>query len=321
VRDRNYDPDYKVEVKKSKGVESLYLLDQESGWREGINNKNLMVVSAALDNHADVETNGKSKQTKKSIKRTNDQHKMLADALAQTNIKKVTKILSDGLFQGTTFISDGDNLTIMEIYLKSSSYDREIDKYPKEEMEKLSGPEQTDRVMLGITRDDYDIKIQQIKKDRLVVRTNHGKLLKKAGYQPTDDEKDGWKSSTKRYQYVWDALEELDDPHPMDILSVVSNLTDVDKVKQNNPIRPQERLEPKDRIEGAPEWKYYTSSIVMLSNTGKIFLVPVQSTIDNDSQMRLKDDREVDLIILPKNMALFEGHKFRELMLESMKHI
>ena len=77
----------------------------------------------------------------------------------------------------------------------------------------------------------------------------------------------------------------------------------------------------KDRVEGAPDFKYYTSSIIMLSNTGKIFLVPVQSTVDNDSQMRLKDDRTVDLIVLPKNMALFEGHKFRELMLKGMKRL
>ncbi len=320
VRDRNYDPDYKVEVKKSKGVESLFLLDQESGWREGINNKNLMIVSAALDNHADVEANGTSIQTKQSTIRTNAQHKMLEDSLQQTSIKQVTDILSKGLFQGTTFISNGDDLTIMEIYLKATAYDREIAKYKEADLEKLSMAGQTDLVLKGITRDDYDIKIQPIKEDDTVIRTNHGRLLKKAGYQKDDEEADGWESSTKRYQYVKNALAEIDDPHPFDILSVVSNLTDVDKVAQNNPIRAQEKLAPKNRIEGAPEYKYYTSSIVMMSNTGKLFLVPVQSTVDNDSQMRLKDDRQVDLIVLPKNMALFEslfgGHKFREMMRE-----
>jgi hypothetical protein len=322
VRDRNYDPEYKVEIKKRNGVEALFLLDQESGWREGINNKNLMLVSSALDNHSDFDTNGRSKKTKDSIARTDFQHKLLETSLLQTNINKVTKILSDGLFQGTTFISNGDDLTIMEIYLKPTSYDRELKKFQdaqgKEAVEKLTIAEQTDIVMKGVTRDDYDIKIQPIKKDKLVIRTNHGKLIKHAGYQPSDEETQGWESSTKRYNYTWDAVEKLEDPHPMDILSVVSNLTDKDPVDQNNPIRPQEKLDPKDRIEDAPIFKYYTSSIVMLSNTGKLFLVPVKSSVDN-SRLDIKDEREVDLIILPRNMALFEGH-FRELMLDSIKN-
>ena len=320
VRDRNYSPIYEVEVRNAKGAQTLFLTDQESGWKEGINDKGIMIVSMALDNHADVDANGTSDKTKGSIARTNKTHKLLENALTMTKIDNIVKTLTDGLFQGTTFISDGDNLTILEIYLRQSAHDREVEKYPEEEMEKLSMAAQWDKVYLGITKDDYDIKSQPIKEDRLVVRTNHGKLLKDAGYTP--DETEGYLSSTKRYDYVWNALEKIEDPHPMDILSVVSNLTDKDKVKQNNPIRPQEKLDAEDRKEDGPIYKYYTSSILMLSSTGKIFLVPMSSEVDEKSKLKLKPDRDVDLIVLPKNMALFESKKtsgFRKYTAKKMK--
>jgi len=58
IRDRAYDPSYKLEVQEKNGVETLFLTDQDTAWSEGVNSSGIMVVSAALDNHSDLDDNG-----------------------------------------------------------------------------------------------------------------------------------------------------------------------------------------------------------------------------------------------------------------------
>jgi len=307
IRDRNYDPDYQLEVKTQGTTQSLYLVDQGTKWKEGVNNKKIMIVSAALDNHTDVETTG-SGSTKKSEIRTKNQHKTLEEAMSQTSVKAAQKVLIRNLFVGTTFISDGTNFEITEIYLNNARLE-ELLKIEQEnqDMEELSFAEQMDIIHPKLTKDDYDVAHTAITEDELVIRTNHGKLLKNAGYQPSDEETAGWESSTKRWNYTSKAIKQLgDDVHPFSVLTVISNLTDVDKIKQNNPIRPQEEL-PKEEQTPEAKYRYYTSSIIMLSPTGVLFLLPMTSNVDMSSSLKLKPDREVDFVLLPKRLKLYES--------------
>jgi len=303
IRDRNYDPEYKLEVENKKGVETLFLTDQATAWSEGVNSEGLMIVSAALDNHTDLDDNGVSSGDRPATGGQVEKTETLRTAMTSKTVKDAVKILTDDRFIGTSFVSDGDSLTILEIYVNDKAYQREIDKLDAKELEKMQIVDQVYKIMEGITDADYDIASHDVKKDTVAVRTNHGKLLSKAGYQKDDDDLTGYTSSMLRKKYSTDALEKLgDDAHPFDALTALKNLKNVDKEVINNPIRIKLK---KDKDGNFP---YYSSTIIMLTPTGTMFAVPLDSEVDEKSKLVLKDDRKVDFILLPQALPLFENH-------------
>ena len=312
VRDRDYDPKYKLEVKKKNGVEALFFLDQDSGWREGVNSKGICIVGAALANKADSENNGSQERSKKSQKRTEDDHKLLEKSMMQSTPKDAARVLREGFFQGTNFITDGDTLIVQEIYLNQKFQEKAkadyIEEHGEDVYEELSGTEQLDVIYDAAKPENYDIAENVVKKDILVVRTNIAQILDDAGYQKEEGEDNtNYFSSVKRYNYTKKALEKLTiDNHPFDTLTIVAGLTDVDKEGQYNPIRRKEEKPKEDQTPGH-KFKYYSSSIVMLSPASTIFVVPVLAEIDDSSRLALKSERECDFVILPKKLHMFES--------------
>jgi len=92
IRDRNYSPKYKLNISNKNGIETLFLTDQINLWSEGINSNSLMIVSAALDNHTDLDDNG---QSNKRITKENQQKKanILKNALSSKSVDNAKKIL------------------------------------------------------------------------------------------------------------------------------------------------------------------------------------------------------------------------------------
>ena len=304
IRDRNYNPEYKLDVKEKNGTETLFLTDQINAWSEGINSKGLMIVSAALDNHSDFEDNGQMSDKKSVHKKNKDAMIALREAMGAKSIKEAKEILIKDRFVGTSFISDGDNLTILEIYVNDDSYNREAEKFGREKLEKLNKAEQIIEVMKGISDEDYDVASHEVKKDRIAVRTNHGRLLDKAGYQPEDEDPKGYTSSMFRWKIAKEAVEKLgDDCHPFDVLTTLKNLKGIQKNPQDNPIRVKT---PKNK-DG--KQSYYSTTIVMITPTGTLFAVPLEDEVKQDSKLRLKKERKVDFVLLPKNLPLFESFR------------
>jgi len=300
IRDRNYNPAYELKVQKSKSKETLFLTDHINKWSEGINSKGLMIVSAALDNHSDFEDNGQMSDTASVHKKNQDAMKALNSAIASESIKEAKNILIKERFVGTSFISDGDKLEILEIYVNDEAYKREELKIGEEKLKKLNKAQQIIEIMKGISDKDYDIASHEVKKDNLAIRTNHGRLLDKAGYQPDDEDPKGYTSSMFRWKITKDALEKIKEPHPFEILTTLKNLKGIQKETQNNPIRIKT---PKK--EG--KQPYYSTTIIMLTPTGTMFAVPLEDEVDEKSKLVLKKDRKVDFVLLPKNLPLFES--------------
>ena len=306
IRDRAYDPKYNLEVKNKGGVETLFLTDQDTAWSEGVNSNGIMVVSAALDNHSDLDDNGSGSSSNSAVAGQVEKTKALRDAISSKSIDEAVNILTKNRFIGSSFISDGDRLIILEIYVNDDSYNREINKIiklkGKDYLEKMKIVDQVYKIMEGITDEDYDITSKEIKKDFLVVRTNHGKLLPDAGYQEDDEDKSGWNSSQKRYSYAYKAVEKLGlESHPFEVLTTLKNLKGLEKEPQNNPIRVKD---------GATKEKpYYSTTIIMLTPTGIMFALPLEDEIQEKSRLVLKPGRKVDFILLPKNMPLFESFR------------
>lgn len=304
IRDRNYNPKYELDVHNKNKMETLFLTDHINKWSEGINSEGLMIVSAALDNHSDFEDNGQMSDIASVHKKNQKAMIALNKAIASSSIKQAKDILIKDRFVGTSFISDGDNLEILEIYVNDESYKREELKIGEKKLSGLNKAEQIIEIMKGISDDDYDIASHEVKKDKIAVRTNHGRLLDKAGYQPDDEDPKGYTSSMFRWKIVKDTIEKLgDEAHPFDILTTLKNLKGIEKEPQNNPIKIKT---PKDKDGKQP---YYSTTIIMLTPTGTMFAVPLEDEVNQDSKLRLKPNRKVDFVLLPKNLPLFESFK------------
>jgi len=97
IRDRNYSPEYELDVVDSNGIETLFMTDQNNGWNEGVNSKGIMIISMALDNHNDSDIyDTKVRSTPSQIMKKNKKaNETLVEAMQQSSIKNSIKILKD----------------------------------------------------------------------------------------------------------------------------------------------------------------------------------------------------------------------------------
>lgn len=274
-----------------------------------------MIVSAALDNHSDLDDNNSGSIGNIAIAGLLKKTNTLKSAISANSVNKALKILTKEKFIGSTFISDGNKLIVLEIYVNNNAYQREIKKIQdsgKIDLENMKVLDQTFKIMEGITDKDYDINSKEIIKDTLIVRTNHGKLLPDAGYQESDSDISGYNSSQKRYMHSYKAINKLGlNCHPFEVLTTLKNLKGIEKEPQNNPIR------VKDGI--TKEKPFYSSTILMLTPTGILFAVPLNGLVKDKRKLTLKNNRKVDFVMLPKNLPLFES--LRSIIMRKINNI
>ena len=297
-RDRAYDPVYTIKYNSKGDTQAVFLVDQDSDWTEGVNSAGIMLVSAALQNRFD-KTDGTKEKSKSGVKKVSRNGVILRQVLRMDKIQDVVDTLVEERFTGNTFVSDGNKLFIVEIYIIKEN----IDNYTKEYMLDIETDELTDQeinklVMKNLIPEDYSVSVKEIKEDILVVRTNHGLIDDKGGYQPYED---GYESSTKRFRSAYDALKKLPlEAHPFEALTVLKNLTIdsdlTDKKDEMSPVR------GKGNDSG-----YFTGTIVMLTPTGSMFAVPLYASFENVDFNRIHKERKVHFVLLPKNLPLFES--------------
>lgn len=154
-RDRNYIPDISFKKKITKGVEILYFWDDITQYCEGMNSAGVGVLSASLmvlDDEKEIEVRTKTPSKDGS---------KIKKALEQSSVKAVARSLIEQKLTGNTLIFNADAMFLLEgAWIKG-----------------------------GYKNEEFEYKIKQIAKDETVVRTNHGVLLARAGYQrtPTDE--------------------------------------------------------------------------------------------------------------------------------------
>ena len=298
VRDRAYDPVYTVKYNSKGDVQAVFLVDQSSDWTEGVNSAGIMLVSASLQNHEDKKDGQSKSKTSNNIpKQVTRNGVILRQVLRLDNINDVVDRLVEEKFTGNTFVSDGNKLFILEIYIKSDNIKKYKDEYIKDfDINKYTDAEIKLKIMNNLQPDDYEVNVREIKKDIMVARTNHGIIDSDAGYQPSDA---GYESSTLRLKTALDALKVLDlESHPFETLTLLKNLTQENNKEENNPIR----------VKGNDSG-FFSGTIVMLTPTGSLFAVPLHSTFENVDFNRIHKERKVSFVLLPKNLPLFESFK------------
>jgi len=303
-RDRSYPPEYSVGYKTINDIDIVHIIDKDNDWTEGVNSNGLMIVNTALQNHDDKKDDGDQKGGKDDYVSKNG--RILRKAFSQKTVDDAVKVLVDNLFDGNTFVSDGDNLTIIEVFLK-----REVDKVMMEKLAKEMGKDLTKdyvevrrKLWERVSKEDYDIVVKKIKEDTFVVRTNHGEYIKDAGYIPVEGE--GYISSQKRRKYIEKALRELKPiTHPFQVLTMMKNQgnPEIDKNPQYRPLR----VAPSNYNPDKDDPVYYTSSIIMCTPTGQIYMIPVDCIFKDYDISVMAKEKDVYFVVLPKNLPLFES--------------
>lgn len=290
IRDRAYKPKYSIKYYSHDKTSSAFLIDEYNDWTEGINSKGIMLVSVALQNHEDK----KDGQKRLSIKnrKTNRNGVILRQVLKMDKLQDVVDTLVEERFEGNTLVSDGEKLFCLEIFLHNKTKEAILKNL---EIDPIEDEDDVKAILLKhITPEDYDVKVKEIKDDILVVRTNHGILLKDAGYTKEDGE--GYKSSLMRRETVVKAIEDEEPNHPLEVLTLLKNLTskNLDRDTKFCPIR--EDPSP-----------YISTSIVLLTPTSSMYVVPLECSFSDSSLERVTKERDVSITILPRKLKLFEG--------------
>lgn len=290
IRDRAYKPKYSIKYYSHDDISSCFLIDEYNDWTEGINSKGIMLVSVALQNHEDKK-DGKKRLSIKNRK-TNRNGVILRQVLKMDNIDEVVETLVEERFEGNTLVSDGKKLFCLEIFLHNKTKEAILRNL---EIDPVENEDEVKSILLKhIKPEDYDVKVKEIKDDVLVVRTNHGIFLKDAGY--TKEDGDGYKSSIMRRDTVIDAIEKEGPNHPLEVLTTIKNLN-AKNLKRDTKFCPI-REEPSD---------YISTSIVLLTPTSTMYIVPIECSFTDSSFNRIVKERDVSVVILPKKLKLFEN--------------
>ena len=285
IRDRNYKPNYKIRYTTSGDVECGFLVDQNTDWTEAVSSNGLIIVNSALQNHDDanaVALRGNLANRDGMIIRT---------AAKQKSIEKAVKIITEGGLEGCTFVSNGERLFVCEVFLDNVVKKGLLKKYNIDPNSKDAKA----KLLRVVQKEDYDVNIHEVIKDDLVVRTNHGIRLDDAGYQPEDG--DGYKSSKSRRDIVLKTMRQKDIDHPLEVLSILKNLNQKNTKKDDglSPIRTEE------------ESDFVSTTALMLTSTGYMFVVPLWCSFEKTSFNRIIKPRGVQIVILPKELPLFES--------------
>ena len=149
-RDRKYVPTLDFEIRDQNGIEQALMHDQITGYREGINSAGVSILNTSLDvleDEPDVES-GRAK--------TSPDGKLIRTALAQKNPLVAAKYLIAKQLVGCTVVFDQEHCYLIE------ASDQDGTK-------------------------PFRYRLQEIPKDHVMARTNHGLWLEWAGFQRGDD--------------------------------------------------------------------------------------------------------------------------------------
>ena len=171
-RDRNYSPEIKVYHERRRGVEMVYMKDENTGWVEGVNEYGIGLVNSALMVLWDEKEGkkGKGKADILGIVGSKDAKRILRALSCKTLKEAMGEIISfEGGIRGHTIISDGENAFSLERTAKHPPF------------------------------------FNEIKEDEILVRSNHGSKYPDAGYTKGENAR----SSNRRMEIALKTLPNL----------------------------------------------------------------------------------------------------------------
>lgn len=184
-RDRNYTPKIKVIHELINDVEVAYMLDMDTDYSEGMNEYGIGIINATLQAEADENAKEKSKSKKGNVQ-SEDGFK-IRHALGLKDVSEVIR----SIISFTGYSTGRNSLSGKPTALNGHT-------------------------IVGTPRNIFFVEnisnkppiVKKMKKNRVVVRTNHGEVYSKAGYQKGIDRK----SSVMRQLLAYKMMKKIHSP-------------------------------------------------------------------------------------------------------------
>lgn len=268
-RDRTYTP--KVLIKKSfrGNTERLYIWDDGTKWTEGINEYGIAILSVAAGTPKDMKKDAKPDSNQSPDVIFSADGKKIRDALFKKNIKSALNSLIENGIVGNTAVFTQDSCFLIEA------------------------------INIISDGESYRHKVREFKKDEILVRTNHGIMMPKMGYQMGDSRK----SSEARYEKSKEGM--LKASNPKGILDAISQTNKDDP--QLGPLR-----NDKGKKDGNPVLKT-TGQIMIIPKSMSLHYRPIDSKVEFDFD-KLNDEShktKFEVITSKKLLSVNETLTFR----------
>src|SRR6056297_2788764 len=238
-RDRNYVPTIRIVQSNRKGVQRLFIDDDDTRYTEGLNEYGVCILSASLSVKSDEKEQEKTGPKDRPDDYMSPDGKKIRDALYERTPRKAIDSLIHSELTSCTLVFNKTQCFLLEAG-RVIEYTQNGDK--------KKGP--------------LEYKFIEVS-DSAIARANHGILLPKYGYEQdpdTADKKRARDSSEFRYKVAVEEIKKTRDPMKMlDALSV--KRTESGDVAYMNPIRT-----------GDPKKKE-------MITTGQLLLVPSERTM------------------------------------------
>lgn len=287
IRDRAYEPTYQFKTYNTGKTTSLHLVDEESDWTECIrvNNKTgdteLMFVNSALNNAVDLKDGANEERKPKkpgNAEVLTTTHGLIARRIARTaDLEEAVKAFGEMKFDGCTFISDGEKCFLIETSAPDAKKSEETKKKERETGQAIRTKEHLDK---------YELETKEVT-DWLCVRTNHGILNKRFGYQKEDGIP--YKSSSKRREFAEAYIRE-NVFHVGDIIPAIDAMGD--QVVHKNPFLRPRRIQSEiiDWIKnGGEATEIFSTSAVIMTAAGNMHVKLYDAYISKVNIQKLYD--------------------------------
>jgi hypothetical protein len=256
-RDRNYIPEISFKTENKDGIEILRFVDNITQYTEGFNSYGIGILSASLmvlDDEKEIEIRAK--------KPSRDGHSIQTALQSKTLIETLAKLIKLKL-TGNTLVFNKDRLFLLEGYWKKSGYKNK----------------------------EYIYEVKEIKKDKYVVRTNHGIFLPDAGYQlNVNRAQDISRLSSESRKLIAEIVTEVTD-NPFELLDNLTN--DFTHNGQMNAIRTSTEKK-KMRT---------TSQIMIVPKLNTMYVRPIQSNLKYNFWDLNKPEQKTWIEILSNRVA------------------
>ncbi len=302
-RDRNYTPEIKVHHEVRDGVEVLYLRDSVTGWVEGLNDKGIGIVNAALSVKADEKVGVSDANDNKDVKLTLKDGERVLKALSTGDLHEALTIIQThkGGLAGHTFVSSPDETYAVE----------------------------------G-TRRGHEFKVKKLRGDTTHVRTNHGIWHEDSGYTEEDHPED-YESSTVRRDTAIKVLRDVNAPDQIapaiyglrrDDLSDPRNMVrDTDNMKTTSqvvldltaltfslyliPDKVKYKGYVNDLPKGyKPKLKFKVYEYTDIDGDGDFDVLKIKKDVSRKASMLPLQEPEFNLREVTKHLLLLEDHLF-----------
>lgn len=156
-RDRTYKPTILIRKSHKDNIDRLYIWDENTRYTEGLNENGISILNASFGRSTDYGPGKKDDDEENKIHAEGDNPdyhskdgKIIRTALLEKTIKDAIKVLIEKELAGCCLIFDAEQCFVLEAdYIDNK----------------------------------YEYKMAEVPKDKFIVRTNHGVLLPRAGFQ------------------------------------------------------------------------------------------------------------------------------------------